>query len=488
MNARSGKVVSKRPKHSSTAAATHNKNLIKNEEKEDIFSKLPDELFTNIISLIPDARDAKRTCILSKRWNYIWEFLPILCFVMPFLRYNKQENEFYYDFTRCNLLPNEQVLQKFNDSVDKALALRNSKPIQKFFLCLSKDFDYSRVLNWLRIVISCLVQQLELILAASTSGYCVRFYWGILKNCDNLIELTLNGKFVLDVPESNGVLFPSLKKLILMYIIYSGENTFVNVISQCPVLEELIVKKLYYQGNDLIETFKVSSASLKSLSLSLIDYDSQVMVHDVFIDAPNLEYIYMLDEVTSEYHMTESLSLVEAHIDTSRRLLELFTSLSSIKKLTLTRQTIRALNTIHSSINVELLFPNLVKLLIGISGSWEWDFVLDFLNHMPYLKHIPFTDGLLCADQIYLQECNQLEETPPPSCLLSNVKEIVILNLDAILWEEFAFIKYLLNNANKLETLKIIAPDISPKRRAEIFSLVDPNFVVLNLFEASPSS
>lgn len=48
------------------------------------------------------------------------------------------------------------------------------------------------------------------------------------------------------------------------------------------------------------------------------------------------------------------------------------------------------------------------------------------------------------------------------------MKEIIILNLDAVIWEEFAFIRYLLNNANKLEKFTINAPKICPKRRKEI--------------------
>ncbi|XP_071719334.1 putative FBD-associated F-box protein At5g50270 [Rutidosis leptorrhynchoides] len=282
MNMQSREVVSKRTKHSSSAAA-HNKHLIKQEENEDIFSNLHNDLITKIISLIPDVRAAKRMCILSKRWNYIWKILPIFYFVMPFLLYNKQENEFYEEIDSYDSSPNKQV-KKFNDSVDKALALRHGKPIQKFFLCLSKDFDCNRVLNWLRIITRCQVQQLELRLAANLSHYSVKIYWNILNNCNNLTELTLKGKFVLDVPESNGMLFPLLKNIYLISIVYSNENTLGNLISLCPVLEELLVKNVSVEDNHF-DTFKISSVSLKRITILCIN---NVTNHFVIIDAPNL--------------------------------------------------------------------------------------------------------------------------------------------------------------------------------------------------------
>ncbi|XP_071719336.1 F-box/LRR-repeat protein At3g59190-like [Rutidosis leptorrhynchoides] len=493
MNLRSGNVVSKRPKHSSSAAA-HN-NVIKQEEKKNFFNKLPDDLITKIISLISDARDAKRTCILSKRWNYICA--SILYFVMPFLRYNKKMNEFFY-YSNKSVSSSKKQVKKFHDSVDKVLALRHGMPIQKFFLCLSIDYDSNCVLNLLRTVNHFPVQQLELRLAAY---YEFMFYWNILEKFNTLIELTLNGKFLLDVRECDSVLFPSLKKLNLIYVVYASEHTLMNLISQCPVLEELSVKKHFYwninylknnylknndlENNDLennyLETFKVSSVSLKRLSLSLIDYNSAVMVHEVFVDAPNLEYIYILDEVTSKYHMKEPLSLVEAHVDVYRRNLELFTSLSSVKILTLTCQTISveymlilrmiyAFNTIDGLTWATPLFLNLVKLLIGINGTSDWEFLLVLLNHMPNLERITFTDGLVHVDQIRNQNCNPPVETPPPSCFLSKLKEITILNMVDLLWEEFAFTKYLLNNATKLEIFKLNAPKINPWQRADILS------------------
>ncbi|XP_071719331.1 F-box/LRR-repeat protein At3g59190-like [Rutidosis leptorrhynchoides] len=422
--------MSKRPKHSSTDA--DNKIVIKQEEeKEDFFNKLPDDLLTKIISCIPDARDAKRTSTSSSNIK----------------------------------------VKKFHDSVDKALALRQGMPIQKFVLCfMDEHCDYSRLNNWLRTLVCCLVQQLELnLVTSSMHGVSARI--NILKNCNTLIELTLRGKFVLDMPESNGVLFPSLKKLNLHFIVYYSEP-LMKLISQCPVLEELFVENRIESYYERLNTFKVFSTSLKRLRMSFINIF--LRNPNVVINAPNLEYIYFSDQNTTKYHIMNPLSLVEAHINVSSHIFELFTSLSSIKKLILTHQTIReAFTTKHiliREIRVMPLFPNLVKILIGINGPWEWDFLMVLLNHMPNLEHITFTHGLLCVDKIFRNYNPPVIKTPPPSCLLSNMKEIIILKLKAVTCEEVAFIRYLLNTAKNLEIFKMNAPKIGRKRRKEILS------------------
>ncbi|XP_071719326.1 putative F-box/FBD/LRR-repeat protein At5g52460 [Rutidosis leptorrhynchoides] len=305
----------------------------------------------------------------------------------PFIRYNKRAKLFYPNSYRSTSSSNIKV-KEFHDSVDKALALHQGMPIQKFVLCfMDEHCDYSRLNNWLRTIVCCLVQQLELnLVTSSMHGVSARI--NILKNCNTLIELTLRGKFVLDMPESKGVLFPSLKKLNLHFIVYYSEP-LMKLISQCPVLEELFVENRIESYYERLNTFK-----------------------------------------------------------------EAFTT-----KHILIRE-----------IRVMPLFPNLVKLLIGINGPWEWDFLMVLLNNMPNLEHITFTHGLLCVDKIFGNYNPPVIKTPPPSCLLSNMKEIIILRLKAVTCEEVALIRYLLNTAKNLEIFKMNAPKIGRNRRKEILS------------------
>lgn len=47
--------------------------------REDRLSELPDELIHHIL-LFLDAQFAVQTCILSKRWKFLWTTLPFLSF------------------------------------------------------------------------------------------------------------------------------------------------------------------------------------------------------------------------------------------------------------------------------------------------------------------------------------------------------------------------------------------------------------------------
>nr|GEW52651.1 retrovirus-related Pol polyprotein from transposon TNT 1-94 [Tanacetum cinerariifolium] len=144
-------------------------------------------------------------------------------------------------------------------------------------------------------------------------------FWELFKTCDTLVELTLTGGFRLVVPKQADMLFPSLKKLVLINVAYSSV-AFTNLISGCPVLEELIAERKFVG-----------------------EYDSSVV-----IDAPKLEYLYISDESVTSYILTETLSLVEAHISyDSRYVGQLLTRLSSAKILTLTNTTIQPVGYYH---------------------------------------------------------------------------------------------------------------------------------------------
>ncbi|GJW33951.1 F-box/RNI-like superfamily protein [Tanacetum coccineum] len=286
-----------------------------------MISKLPDELLTKILSLLP-VSEANRTRILSKRWKNLYALLPNVHLVMPFCWSAEQAN-------------------KFHDFVDQTLTIRGNMAIQKFFLYCSKNCDYSRVDDLVCAVLRCKVREIELRFPAD--NYRVRFCWDLFKTCSTLVELTLKGEFVLDVPKECEVLFPCLKKLDLVSIVYACEQSPANLISGCPVLEELFVERQVIGRPDYLWTLNVCSASLKRLRLSFaMCFNAD---YEVAIDAPKLEYIYVLDVMSTYYYLKKPLCLNEAHIKTqgasdSEHVTQFVTSFSSVKLLTLTDSTL----------------------------------------------------------------------------------------------------------------------------------------------------
>ncbi|PWA83223.1 F-box/RNI-like/FBD-like domains-containing protein [Artemisia annua] len=406
---------------------------------EDIISKLPDVLLIHILSLLPDA-DACRTSVLSKRWKDLWVFLPYLHVVIPNNSTIEQANEYY-------------------DLVDKTLAVRDDMPIRRFFLYCSSECDYKRVHDWLRIVVLRKVQILEL--TCPRDKHRVRFSWDLFKTCNSLVELTLEGDLELDVAKDN-ILFPCLKKLNLVSVIYSGDESFVNLITSCHVLEELFLKKR--DCTDNLKKIKVSSTSLKRLRICFtMDYANDC---EVVIDAPKLEYLYLLsNRMSINYSLTKPPPLVEAYVSTSyySSIAELFTSISCAKMMTLTYWTVSAI----SSMNLDMpIFPNLVKLIIHIE---RWDFLLKLLSNMPNLEHITFLDGFPDRKQSYY--CGKAESVVlPPDCLPFKMKEITILNYDTITDGELSYIEHFLKHSVNLEKLRINAHNICSKRAEQILT------------------
>lgn len=118
-------------------------------------------------------------------------------------------------------------------------------PIQKFFLQCSYGCNENRVNNWLRIVTHRKVKTLDF----RIPHYTYTFYWDFFETCNNtLVKLTLEGAVVLFMPEAEW-LFPFLKKLNLRCIEYFGKQSLVNLISGCPVLEELCLYRLQLSHN-----------------------------------------------------------------------------------------------------------------------------------------------------------------------------------------------------------------------------------------------
>ncbi|KAJ0624496.1 putative leucine-rich repeat domain superfamily, F-box-like domain superfamily [Helianthus annuus] len=324
MNLHSKEVAIKRPKPP-------------NLDETDFISKLHDSLLLQILYLLPEF-DAARTRILSNRWKNLCSFLPNLHLVMPF----------------CS---NIEQVNKFHDSVDQTLALRGGIPIRMFYLYYSKNCNYNRVHDCLCNVVSCKFQELDI--RFPNDRFRFTFCWDLFRTCGSLVRLTLRGGFVINVSDVD-VLFPCLKSISLVSIVYLRDVCFKNLISGCPVLEELYVERQLIGELDDMESCMVISPSLKRLRLSFAlsgrgDFR-------VVIDAPRLEYLSIMDVMSTRYLLlTEPLSLTEAHLrvstyDGDEHVAQLVRCLSNVKVLTLNVPTLRVCLCIYFESLISLRF------------------------------------------------------------------------------------------------------------------------------------
>ncbi|XP_071740597.1 F-box/FBD/LRR-repeat protein At1g78750-like [Rutidosis leptorrhynchoides] len=378
-------------KTSSAANSCH--EIMKKQQKGiDMISQLPDELLIRILYLLP-AADVTRSRILSNRWKHLWAFLPNLHFVMP---------------------PFKEQVNKFNDSVDQILALRSGLPFKSFFF------------NTLMVaMIIVLIIGLVLFLGIKVSAddtYDVKFNWDLSITFNTLTKLTLKG--VVLVAPIDEIPFPCLKILNLQCTEHFDTRSLMNLISRCPVLEELC---LDWPGlTDKSGVVKLCSRSMRRLTLMRSEFNDEELV----IDAPKLEYFHFFACYFRKYTLMSPTSLVEAYISNKRNhnIIQLLSCVSFTKILTLTSQSLWDYGT---TLGINLpMFPNLVELEI----PWE----------------------LLPS----ITEWN-LQMEQPPACLRFKLKEIFLVSY--VKPEEIAIISYLMKHANNLEKLTI--GNVDPDRR-----------------------
>ncbi|GJX98596.1 F-box/RNI-like superfamily protein [Tanacetum coccineum] len=436
-----------------------------NEINEDRITRLPDDVLIKILGLLPES-EANRTRILSYKWTEICAFLPNLRFVMPSCVSIQQAN-------------------KFHSFVDKTLAIRGPEPIKRFSISYSEGCNYRRAYALLcTLVGQYKVQEIELMFPDDHRKR-IKFCWPLFKTYKALVALTLKGKFVLDVP--GYVLFPCLKKMDLFSIVYSCDKSFSNLITGCPELEELYVERLI--GDDNLKIFKFSSPFLKRLCINSTRGATRVLVVD--IDAPKMEYLDIIGDMNPRIFSIKPLGIIKAQVSITAFIsYRLLMCLSSAKILAFTNETIRKTDIEDYDVffvtdhDVELsivsllqnltdtrvsnlpVFPNLVKLEIGMDSIWHQNWLLALLNNMPNLEHISLSEGL-CSQYFYIIDWDPPVEAP--DCLRFKIKEIIIDN-ETGTHEEFIFIKYLLKHSNNLEKITINADRFHPKRVEKILN------------------
>ncbi|CAH2069711.1 unnamed protein product [Thlaspi arvense] len=179
----------------------------------DRISNLPNELLVKILSFVP-TKVAVSTSVLSKRWERLWMGVPKL---------------------DCGHIDEPEI----RDFICKNLPLR--APFIEI-LCLEnfQPFQFEDIKRWVEIAVSHCLRELsiyfcnyvvpELILPRS------------LYTCKSLVILKTEGSGILvDVPPT--ACLPSLKTLQLEEVTYSNEDSLRLLLSHCPVLEDLLIRR-----------------------------------------------------------------------------------------------------------------------------------------------------------------------------------------------------------------------------------------------------
>ncbi|KAL0847523.1 hypothetical protein Bca101_020769 [Brassica carinata] len=208
------------------------------------------------------------------------------------------------------------------------LPLHRAPVIESFRLELcSSRFKPENISMWVGNAVSHCLRELD-ILHEDTYPAKSNILPSNLFTCKSLVTLKLEGDILLDVPRMASL--PSLKTLKLLGVTYLKDGTLQRLISNCTILEDLVVD---LRDNDSMGKLTVLDAYLQSLSL-YIPYDHGI--DELVIDTPSLKYLKLrLHSFNDHYCLIENMpNMIEAYLDVE--LLDinsLIGSITSVKRL-----------------------------------------------------------------------------------------------------------------------------------------------------------
>jgi hypothetical protein len=299
-----------------------------NEEDQDIdgnnkcLGDLPEEVLRHILSFLP-TKDAVRTSVLSKSWEYRWTSIPNL--------------DFHWE------LPSPAKRRLLMNFVERVLCLRDSCVMKRFTLYCDVLRDASCVNTWISAAVRHNVQELYIELDNFQSEFSLPY---CLFTCKTLTSLHLYIPYILKLPTT--ICFSNLKTLTIVSVTFSDEYLTGQFFSGMPVLENLCLYNCSWGGLKVVRFSapKLHSLSIKEFEMQDSSYGDgcQVMIFAVSL----IEFDYT-GELFSDYCLYKSFSLEKAKIYTfpdntsvqnSRRMYRLLIGLSNVKELRLSSEVV----------------------------------------------------------------------------------------------------------------------------------------------------
>ncbi|XP_010483110.1 PREDICTED: probable FBD-associated F-box protein At1g32375 [Camelina sativa] len=400
----------------------------------DRLSQLPDELLLRILSLLP-AKDVVVTMVLSKRWQFLWMFVPKLVY-----------DDSYQDID----------YGRFSRFVDRCLILHKAPVLETLHFKLGQLCDGEDIHVWIRAANKCSVRELIIEIDTSFSASPAILPRSFYTESSMLVSLSLNNVILLDVYYS--VSFPSLKTLGLLAVKYPG-NEFVNsLLSNCHVLEDLGVEQC---ADDNVNIFTVKVPSLKSLALHSSDDRVEDDAQGFVIDAPSLEWLDLVDYMGGFCVIESNMpKIVQAYIDVTYSLPQkILSCITSVQHLDL------CLLTSQDAYPVGSIFPSLVCLKICTCET-EWlNLLMRVIKDSPKLRALKLGQS---HDRLANQTRSYWSEP-------SSVPECVLTNLETLEWLEYEGIKeekevaaYILRTGSCLKKVTIKPKSTSHRKKLEM--------------------
>ncbi|CAH8305974.1 unnamed protein product [Eruca vesicaria subsp. sativa] len=172
---------------------------------------------------------------------------------------------------------------------------------------------------------------------------------------------------LVDVPAYGSLSLSSLKTLRLLSVKFSRDESVQKLLSICPVLEELVVRRSGYSN---VKIFTINVPTLTSLYINYLKLGSQPAgVHGFVINAPSLRYLNIKDRHSNYLQFTNMPELVKANVEAVCNQSEsLIGSLASVRHLSLCS---RFSNIPYHDVGPSFVFLEHLELCTCSSECWN---------------------------------------------------------------------------------------------------------------------
>ncbi|KAI3912400.1 hypothetical protein MKW92_048607 [Papaver armeniacum] len=347
--------------------------------EEDRISNLPDSLIHHILSFL-FTEEAVQTCVLSRRWRFIWTSMSVLKF----------NGESHYPESDCDDDDDRQVIttNRCIKFVDQVLSLRDNSDIQRFHLnCIRYYLNgnaqfYKCIDRWIATAASHNLQEVH-IEASPYGNFEIPLSLCTCKSLKKLVlELTGIAYFDSKIILPHTMSLPQLKSLCLSLddISFIDEELTNVFFSSFPSLESLIMDMGFLGFGDI--NLLMSLPKLRHLRFHSWNNESNT---EVKLNAPSLSSFIFYGYLSTNFTLTNLSSLVTADIRTyvknedevpgtfdirgekkeiyAQRMMGLLSGIRNVKILMLNRSFLKALGGAPDTLKAQHLeFYNLQRL------------------------------------------------------------------------------------------------------------------------------
>ncbi|KAL5725671.1 hypothetical protein ACHQM5_008790 [Ranunculus cassubicifolius] len=404
-------------------------------EAEDRISHLPDNILHHILSFL-GTEEAVDTCVLSRRWRYIWMGIHTL------------------DFDEDRMMETTSMKIDLVNFVRRVFRLHDGSVINKVKLSTCENCNSNNRNSDLEELVSEIlrrkVQELDLFLYDGIlmphSLYC----------CESLtvMKLMASSHSTFSLPAS--VCFPILKFMHLGYSQFTCGEGIQQVSFSCQVLQEFKLIECIF---DSFEAMHIFVPALERLNIcewcsersnTWRDASPQIKIY-----AESLVSLDVFRGLSFDLSLCNVMSLNSASINMKNDdyVSNLFHGIQNVKELTLCDSTLEIL----PSVKVLLALSNLNKLTLTEIRPLNGELFIELLCSVPQIQSFIISSGIFKRSfEVYDFKAAEI-----PNSFLSHLKSFEIQGFFGKESEMYV-VEFLLKNVSAIERVFIkSSPEIS---------------------------